>query len=302
MIKTEGLTKKFGAVTAVSDVSMTVEKGDIYGLVGPDGAGKTTLIRMVCGIVTPTGGTVSLLGRPYKEFEKVKANLGYMPQRFSLYGDLTVMENINFFGRMYSLDGRAIRQRAGEILEITNLTAFKSRFADNLSGGMKQKLALTCALLSRPSLIILDEPTFGVDPESRKEFWKILYSLNRDGITILVSTAYMDEAELCRKVAFMYGGRLAAVDSPAGLKRNFPYKILEVKAETKDLDFLGSLPGVLDADIFGDKYHIRVTDPAAGMKTIEESLLGRGVGIISLREIPPSVEDIFVALAEREAV
>lgn len=300
MIETNGLTKKFDRLTAVENVTMQVDKGEIYGLVGPDGAGKTTLIRMLCGIITPTAGSVTLSGRSPNG--KEKPNLGYMPQRFGLYTDLTVMENINFYGRLYGLDGRTIKKRAAEMLEMTNLTAFTSRFADNLSGGMKQKLSLTCALLSRPGLLILDEPTFGVDPESRKEFWKILYRLNKEGITILVSTSYMDEAELCRRVAFINGGKLVAADSPARLKNNFPHKILELKASTANLDFLGTLPEVLDADFFGDKYHIRVDDAFAGIKAIENSLLERGIGILSLRETAPTIEDIFVALAEEEAV
>ncbi|MFZ5644488.1 MAG: ATP-binding cassette domain-containing protein [Bacillota bacterium] len=302
MIQTHGLTKRFGSITAVNNVSMEVGQGELYGLVGPDGAGKTTLIRMLCGIMAPSSGTVLLLGKSGKELEEAKKSMGYMPQRFSLYGDMTVMENINFFGRLYGLNKETIRRRAEEILEITNLLDFKSRFADNLSGGMKQKLALTCALLSRPSLLLLDEPTFGVDPESRKEFWRILYSLNGEGITILVSTAYMDEAELCRKVAFMYDGRLVSVDSPVNLKRNFPFKILELKTASVNLDFLGTVAGILDADIFGDKYHIRVKDPAKGKKNIEEALSARSISIISLKEIPPTIEDIFVALAESEAV
>lgn len=302
MIETNGLTKKFGSVTAVSNVSMTVDRGGIHGLVGPDGAGKTTLIRMLCGILNPSGGRLSLMGGALKDIERQKDRLGYMPQKFSLYGDLTVMENINFFGRMYNLDGSTISRRAGEMLEIANLTPFVSRFADNLSGGMKQKLALTCALLSRPDLLMLDEPTYGVDPESRKEFWKILYRLNGEGITILVSTPYMDEAELCKKVSFMDRGRMVAVDSPVNLKKNFQYKILEIKAGEADLDFLGQLPEVLDADAFGDRYHVRVADAGAGIRAVRESLAGRGISITSLKEISPSMEDIFVSLAGKEAV
>jgi ABC-2 type transport system ATP-binding protein len=212
------------------------------------------------------------------------------------------MENINFFGRMYGLDGRAIKARAEEMLEITNLSAFKSRFTDNLSGGMKQKLALTCALLSRPELIILDEPTYGVDPEFRKEFWKILYRLNGQGVAILVSTPYMDEAELCHRVSFMEGGKIIAADSPVSLKRNFRYKILELKADTADIEFISGLGEVLDVQAFGDRYHVLVNDAREAAGAVEKCLSGRGIGIVNLKEIPPSMEDVFVALVEREAV
>ncbi|MFZ5596532.1 MAG: ABC transporter ATP-binding protein [Bacillota bacterium] len=302
MIVTEGLTKKFGSLVAVDGVSINVEKGDIFGLVGPDGAGKTTLIRMICGILTPTEGTVRLMGASGRELAGARLSMGYMPQKFSLYGDLTVMENINFFGTMYGLDRSTIRARADEILETAGLISFKSRFADNLSGGMKQKLSLTCALLARPSLLVLDEPTYGVDPESRKEFWKILYHLNKEGITILVSTAYMDEAELCKKVGFIDEGKMVAVDTTVNHKKNFPHKILELKANIRQPDCLSRIPGVLDADFFGDKYHIRVNETAPVIRAIEEELEGLGIEILSLREIPASVEDIFVALVERKAV
>ena len=194
MIRIEGITKKFDGNTALDNVSLHVRDKEIFGLVGPDGAGKTTLLRIVCGLITPGGGQVFIDGR--LQTGRTAGNLGYMPQRFSLYGDLTVQENIDFFGAMYSLSRKIIRQRAEEVFAITKLAPFTDRFADNLSGGMKQKLALTCALITRPSVLILDEPTYGVDPESRKDFWMILYRLNQEGRTILVSTPYMDEAEL----------------------------------------------------------------------------------------------------------
>jgi len=302
MIKTTGLTKIFGSVTAVRDVSLSVAKGEIHGLVGPDGAGKTTLMRMVCGILTPTAGTISLRGGSHRELERLKSGLGYMPQRFSLYGDLTVLENIYFFGRLYSLDRETIRVRAGEMLEIAGLTPFTSRFADNLSGGMKQKLALTCTLISRPDLIVLDEPTYGVDPEFRKEFWKILYRLNSQGLTILVSTPYMDEAELCQKVSFLAAGSIVAGGSPLALKKNFPAKILDLKAGAADLDFLSELPEVLDAEVFGDRYHLQVADTEAGAAAVKECLAARGIEIAALREIPPTMEDVYVALAGKEAI
>ena len=207
MIKVCELTKSFGTIVAVDHVDIEVDKNEIFGLVGPDGAGKTTLLRMICGLIEPDRGKVVLFGEEILRNSN-RSRLGYMPQRFSLYGDLTVMENINFFGSLYGLKKTTIRQRAEEILSITNMLEFEDRLAANLSGGMKQKLALTCALITRPEILILDEPTYGVDPESRKEFWKILYRLNKEGVTLMVSTPYMDEAELCHRVAIINQGRV----------------------------------------------------------------------------------------------
>ncbi|CCO07289.1 ABC transporter ATP-binding protein [Desulforamulus hydrothermalis] len=300
MIKTESLCKRFGALTAVDRVSLHVEAGDIFGLVGPDGAGKTTLIRMICGLITPDSGSIDL--RIPRQLASDKGFFGYMPQKFSLYGDLTVMENISFFGSMYGLSREVIRQRADQILQITNLINFKQSYADNLSGGMKQKLALTCALISRPALLVLDEPTFGVDPESRKEFWKILYRLNREGMTILVSTPYMDEAELCKKVGFMNNGKLAAVETPKQLKANYPYRILEVKATTREPEIFNHLEEVIDTNFYGDKYHVVVTDRTRAEEAILATLSRQGIQLLSLQEIPPSMEDVFVALAELEVM
>ncbi len=295
MIEVEALTKVFDHLTAVDKVSLKIDRGDIFGLVGPDGAGKTTLIRMLCGIVVPTGGRVNLFGDKKEAF-------GYMPQRFSLYGDLTVMENINFFGALYKLDKKTIRQRSDEILQLTGLLNFKSRFADNLSGGMKQKLALTCALVARPALLFLDEPTYGVDPESRKEFWKILYRLNKEGMTIFFSTPYMDEAELCKKVAFMDRGTILIADTPGNLKKQFPYKLLELKADTGDLDFINDLPEVVDASFYGDKYHVAVTETKRARDAVTGMLTEKGINITHLEEIPPSMEDVFMSLAGKEVV
>lgn len=297
MVEMECLTKTFGNITAVSGVSLKVEKGDIFGLVGPDGAGKTTLLRMACGIINPTSGNVTLFGG-----EKDAGSFGYMPQRFSLCGDLTVMENIDFFGSLYKLDKKTIRERADELLELTKLSPFKSRFADNLSGGMKQKLALTCALVIRPGMLILDEPTFGVDPEFRKEFWKILYMLNRDGMTIFVSTPYMDEADLCKKVALLDRGKIAAVGTPEQLKKQTKNKIIEIKADAKDLDFLGDLPEVDDASFYGDRYHVAVPEVEPAKKSISRLLSEKGIQILIMEEITPSMEDVFVSLTEKEVV
>lgn len=302
MIRIKGLTKSFGSITAVCNVDLHVQKQEIFGLVGPDGAGKTTLMRIICGLITPDRGQITLFGQSLAHIEKLKGNLGYMPQRFSLYGDLTVMENILFFGGMYNLDRKVITQRADEILELTNLIQFKDRFADKLSGGMKQKLALTCALVTRPDLLILDEPTYGVDPESRKEFWKILYRLNKEGKTILVSTSYMDEAELCTKIAFMDQGRIVAQDSPAGMKEKFPYQLLELRGDLSDPFIVKDIPGVLDGYFYGDKFHLVIDCFPGCREQVRGFLEDRGIGLDKIKEIPPSMEDVFVSLAQKEVV
>jgi ABC-type multidrug transport system, ATPase component len=301
MIITSNLSKSFGKVPAVRQVDLHVTEGDIFGLVGPDGAGKTTLIRMISGLITPDEGEVKISGHSLQELEQAKQNIGYMPQRFSLYGDLTVMENIQFFAAMYNLKRNVVEERANDILTLTNLNDFRQRLADNLSGGMKQKLALTCSLITRPRLLILDEPTYGVDPESRKEFWKILYHLNQEGMTVLVSTAYMDEAELCNKVAFINQGKIKATDSPAGLRKSFAHRILEVRAESRDPNILNALPQVLDVSFYGYKYQLVTDDIAAGQAAVEERLRRQKVNLISIKEVSPSMEDVFVLLAEKEA-
>jgi len=302
MITTQGLTKVFGAVTAVNRVDLRIEKGEIFGVVGPDGAGKTTLLRMLCGIITPTAGRVTFDAVASGRGPDARPVLGYMPQRFGLYGDLTVIENVNFHGALYGLGRRAIGRRADELLRLTGLIEFKQRFADHLSGGMKQKLALTCALLARPEVLVLDEPTYGVDPEYRKEFWKILYRLNGEGVTIVVSTAYMDEAELCHRVAFVNCGTLIAVDTPGKLKEKYPYKILELEAEAVDLDFIGGLPGVIEAAAYGGRYRLAVREVEAAKVALGALLADKGIDILRLEEVPPTMEDVFVFLAGKGVV
>lgn len=302
MIEVVELTKIFGDLRAVDRVTLAIEQGEIFGLVGPDGAGKTTLLRMLCGIISPTSGRVTLVETAKGNNQRARAVFGYMPQKFSLYGDLTVLENIEFYGALFKLDRQTVRQRAGEILELTDLSSFKSRFADNLSGGMKQKLALTCALVARPEMLILDEPTYGVDPEYRKEFWRILYRLNKEGMTIIVSTPYMDEAELCKRVALMDRGAIVSLDTPVNLKKNFPYRILEVRAESRDMDFLGDLPEAVDAGFFGDRYHVVVKDPEPARAAIAAGLAQRRINLLHMEEIPPTMEDVFVSLTGKEVV
>lgn len=302
MITTQGLTKAFGAVTAVHRVDLRIEKGEIFGVVGPDGAGKTTLLRLLCGIITPTAGRVTFDGAAGGGGPEARPVMGYMPQRFGLYGDLTVLENVNFYGALYGLDRRTIGRRAEELLRLTGLMEFRHRFADHLSGGMKQKLALTCALLARPEVLVLDEPTYGVDPEYRKEFWKILYRLNGEGITIVVSTAYMDEAELCHRVAFMDRGALMAVDTPGNLKEKYPYGILELEAEAVDLELIGGLPGIVEAAAYGGRYRLAVREVEAAKAALGALLADKGLAIFRLEEVRPTMEDVFVFLAGKEVV
>lgn len=300
MIVCSGLSKHYLDVQALDDVNLHVQRGDIFGLVGPDGAGKTTLIRTICGLIIPDKGEVHLLGYAPGKQDKIRAKLGYMPQRFSLYGDLTVMENIIFFASMYGLSKKVIIQRAEEILSITGMNNFQDRLANQLSGGMKQKLALTSALITRPELLILDEPTYGVDPESRKEFWKILYHLNQEGISILVSTPYMDEAERCNQVAFINEGRIKAIDSPTGLRQAFGHQVLELRIDSRDPAILNDVPGLLDSSFYGYKYKVVVDNEVTASESIALHLGQKGIKLISIVPVSPSMEDVFVALAEEE--
>ncbi len=299
MIQCRQLGKSFGSLAAVKGVDLRLSPQSITGLLGPDGAGKTTLLRMICGLITPDSGEVTLMGLPPEKIER--QDLGYMPQRFSLYGDLSVMENINFFASLYGLPKNLIRERAEEILQRTALSGFEQRLGEQLSGGMKQKLALSCALITRPQLLVLDEPTYGVDPQSRQEFWQILYDLNREGMTILLSTPYMDEAELCHQVAFINEGHLGVVATPAEIKLRFPFRILELRAPLKDPHYFASFPGILDASFYGYKYRLVVEEAEDSRRQLEGLLVSRGIKPESIVEAAPSMEELFVFLAESKA-
>ncbi|MEN6413032.1 MAG: ABC transporter ATP-binding protein [Veillonellales bacterium] len=295
MICLNGVSKEFGSIKAVKAISLQVEKGEIFGLVGPDGAGKTTTIRLLTGVMNASAGEILVLGS--SDREAVKGHIGYVPQRFSLYGDLTVMENIRIMGALYGADSRQVKQKATEILSFTRLLPFKDRLADNLSGGMKQKLALAAGLMHRPKLLFLDEPTTGVDPVSRREFWQMLYRLNKEGMTIFVSTPYMDEAELCHRVAFMHNGTIVCCDSPRQLKQDYPYQVLELHAVSKDIKRqLKGLP-IRDINAFGEKYHLIVDDGGAAAQQVQQRLATAGTVVQGLKIILPTLEDVFVALA-----
>lgn len=299
MIVLDKIGKTYGKTAAVREVSLNVAEGEIFGLIGPDGAGKTTLIRMLTGILKPTSGRLSVLGAANPE--AVKHQLGYVPQKFSLYGDLTVMENIRVLGSLYGKNRAEIDALATQILGFTKLLPFSDRLADNLSGGMRQKLALAAGLMHRPRLYILDEPTTGVDPVSRREFWQMLYRLNKEGTSIVVSTPYMDEAELCTEVAFMHLGRIVTCGSPAALRQAFPHKVLELAAAGRNVRQALAGCDILDINAFGAKHHLVVRDADAARRDIPAALANAGIPLLSLREIPPTLEDVFVALSSEVA-
>lgn len=299
MIVLEDVVRRFGSLTAVDHVSLSIKPGEIFGLVGPDGAGKSTTIRMITGILSPDSGRLELLGssRP----ETVKGSIGYVPQRFSLYGDLTVMENIRVIGALYGASHKRVDELGAEILAFTKLLPFKDRLADNLSGGMKQKLALAAGLMHKPSVFFLDEPTTGVDPVSRREFWQMLYRLNKEGMTVFVSTPYMDEAELCTRLAFMHHGRIVACDTPQGLKQSYPYEILELQASGRQIKQALAACPILDMNAFGDKHHLVVNRADDIIPKVRSALEAAQIPVMALRRISPTLEDVFVSLASEVA-
>ena len=301
VLSAEGLAKRFGAVTALEDVSLAVRRGTILGLVGPDGAGKTTLLRLLTGVYGSYEGRLQVAGAADAEIEKVKARLGYVPQRFSLYQDMTVLENLNLLGALYGMDKDAVRARAQEILTFTGLWQFCNRFAGQLSGGMKQKLALAAAVLHEPELLFLDEPTTGVDPVARREFWQLLYGLNKRGMTIITATPYMDEAELCHELVLMHRGRALACRTPQQLTEAYPYIVLELTgggAEFRRLPELLTGCYYKSLQAFSTVYHV-VTDDAA---RTQAELMGRFSCLKLppplLRRIQPSLEDVFILFSE----
>jgi ABC-2 type transport system ATP-binding protein len=291
------LSRSFGEIIAVDGISMAIQPGEMFGLVGPDGAGKTTTIRMLCGILAPTSGTAMILGHDIVDKpDAVKKDIGYLSQRFTLYGDLTIDENIEFFAEINNVYD--YKPRREELLAFTRLTPFRNRLAERLSGGMKQKLALACTLIHTPRIIFLDEPTTGVDPVSRRDFWKILQSLLKSGITIVMSTPYLDEAERCSRVALMNRGRIMIADTPAGVQKAMKGDVIEIVLErVRDAFILikgSSL--VREVQAFGDRLNVIVDDARRDYPPIAAVMSAAGIPVDSHRVIIPSLENVFISL------
>ena len=296
IIKINNIKKSYGDVVALNGITLDVEKGEMFGLVGPDGAGKTTTIRLLCGLLTPTDGTAELFGYDLvKEKNKIQKKIGYLSQKFSLYGDLTIDENIEFFADLHGV--KDYKERRNELLEFTRLTPFRTRLADNLSGGMKQKLALACTLIHKPNIIFLDEPTTGVDPVSRRDFWKILSNLQKDGVTIFMSTPYLDEAERCNRVALLNKGKVLSFDTPKNIKASIDKSVVEIVC-SPIINAYKLLKEKSDFEIqmFGDRLNAAIDNYENDYGIIKNLLSSEGIQIIDHRIIPTSLENVFIHL------
>ncbi len=296
-IHVAGLTRRFGATTAVDGLSFDVTGGELFGLVGPDGAGKTTTLRMLAGVLRPTTGDAWLGGVSVaRDPEGVKHEIAYMSQRFGLYADMTVLENLHFYADLYRVPKRERPARLERLFQFSNLAPFKDRLAGKLSGGMKQKLGLSCALIHQPKILLLDEPTFGVDPISRRDLWLIVHDMVAQGVTVVVSTAYMDEAERFDRLALLHQGRLLALDAPAALQRALHGEILVLHVEPARAarDLLRSHPRVRRAALFGDKLHVTVESADADAPLLDAALRAAGLVPGEMHGAPPSMEDVFI--------
>jgi ABC-2 type transport system ATP-binding protein len=296
-IELKSVSKSFAGRRAVDAVSMQIEKGEMFALVGPDGSGKTTTIRMLCGIVPPDEGELFVCGFNVRQQPgEVKDRIGYLSQKFSLYGDLTIDENIEFFAEIHRVSD--YRKRREELLEFTRLTPFRARFAENLSGGMKQKLALACTLIHTPEVIFLDEPTAGVDPVSRRDFWKILSNLLKTGITILMTTPYLDEAERCTRVAMMNEGKILVADTPQNLRGIMRGTILELVCDDvrKASSVLRSEQVAMEVQAFGDRLNVVVEDEKKALRKILDTLKNASITVTDRRVVTPSLENVFISL------
>lgn len=298
-IKTENLTRVFDSLPAVDNLTLSVAEGEIFGLVGPDGAGKTTTMRLLTAIMDPTQGEAWVAGHhTVRDAEKIKEKIGYMSQRFGLYSDLTVMENIEFYADIYGVPRLGRKEKIDELLAFSNLTPFKKRQAGNLSGGMKQKLGLACALIHTPKILFLDEPTNGVDPVSRRDFWRILYQLLKENVTIFVSTAYLDEAERCSRVGLIDKGKLLALGTPDEVKSLMRGTILEVRSSIprQAVSVLRKELGSDSVSLFGDRVHVVTASPEETAREVRLILDRSNLDFISIRPIEPALEDVFVSV------
>ncbi len=295
-IKINNIKKNYGNVEALKGVTLDVNEGEMFGLVGPDGAGKTTTIRLLCGLLAPTEGDAELFGlNLVKDKVKIQRQIGYLSQKFSLYGDLTVDENIEFFADLHGV--KNFQERRNELLEFTRLTNFRDRLADNLSGGMKQKLALACTLIHKPKIIFLDEPTTGVDPVSRRDFWKILSNLLKDKVTIFMSTPYLDEAERCNRVALLNEGKVMSFDTPKNIKESLDKNIIEIVCTPviRAYKYLKENSS-FEVQMFGDRLNVAVDDYNRDYLIVENLVKDAGAQVIDHRIIPTSLENVFIHL------
>jgi ABC-type multidrug transport system ATPase subunit len=305
-IEIHGLTKKFGNFTAVNDVSFDVREGEIFGFLGPNGSGKSTIIRMLCGLLAPTVGTATVAGFDIeKQSDEIRQNIGYMSQRFSLYEELTIWENINFYAQVYGLKGERLQKRRQAVIDLTHIEPFIERRAGTLSGGWKQRLALACALVHEPKIIFLDEPTAGIDPVARRELWDLFFQLSSEGMTLFVTTHYMDEAERCARVGYIYNSRLITCGEPDELKQlpdvtpaNTKWIEVFCPNTTVALSALKSAEYVQSATIFGQSIHL-LMDANQSPELIQKTLAKIGITEVDITPARPSLEDVFVALTRR---
>ena len=302
IIETDRLTRDYKTVHAVDGLTLTIESGELFGLVGPDGAGKTTTLRLLAGLLDISEGEATVLGFNLKEkAESIKPHIGYMAQQFSLYGELSVMENLQFFAELFDVASKDMAERTERLLTFAGLTEFKERRAVNLSGGMQKKLALACTLIHQPEILLLDEPTTGVDPISRREFWNILTELHLQGTTIIVSTPYMDEADRCSRVGLMYAGKLVECDTPKRIREKLEGEIIEIQAEDwqKALKTVASLSGVREAQTYGESIHLLVDSGKRRLPEIKRVLKKEKLTYRSIRIAPARMEEAFISLIRK---
>ncbi len=300
-VEVHNLTKRFGKFTAVNGIQFNIPRGEIFGLLGPNGAGKTTTIRMLCGLMLPDAGSATVLGYDVtRQPEEIKKRIGYMSQKFSLYNDLTALENINFYAAIYSVPDRERTSRVSQLIEMSGLKGFERELTRNLSGAWRQRLALACAIVHNPPMLFLDEATAGVDPVSRREFWDLIYALAGEGVSVLVTTHYMDEADYCNMIGMMYQGELVALASPDTIKDELPGVLVQLDCDRpgEAAELLQGLPGVRNVSVHGVQVHVTVTD-ARETKQVEKVLGNAGFNLRSVEIIQPSLEDAFISMVNQ---